>query len=347
MNKIESNISAKIANMGILCAFLVLCIHAPISKEATDAARFFRAIWSHGLGKIAVPFFFVAAGFFLAGHVGEDGWWRREVGKRVRTLIVPLLLWCLIYFLISPIMALIANMIASRPLMTNIELIPSGNTLLRISALHPFEEPYLGVLWFVRMLIVLVIFSPFLVKLTNPLIILLLYSLQALVGPELGGTPIWWKFTLLKGFFPICGCAAFCFGAMLRFHKVSLAVSRKIGWLLIIFSFTLIFFRDAAYSRIGTLISWVYIPFLLVGVWSIMPTKRLPAWLTGASFPVYALHMIIFGFLKFPFKKLLGGVNTLPSYIAFVITSFIVCIGVAALMRRFLPRVSAVLFGGR
>ena len=62
----------------------------------------------------------------------------------------------------------------------------------------------------------MVVFSPLLVKFATPLGVVFLYLLQLLVGPELGGTPVWWKFTLLKGFFPICGCAAFCFGMFLR-----------------------------------------------------------------------------------------------------------------------------------
>ena len=51
------------------------------------------AMGAHGLGKIAVPFFFLASGYFLAGHLDEDGWYGRKVKKRVFSLVIPLLLW--------------------------------------------------------------------------------------------------------------------------------------------------------------------------------------------------------------------------------------------------------------
>ena len=49
-----------------------------------------------GIGQCAVPFFFIASGFFLAGHMCETDWWNRECKKRVRMLLVPCLFVCIL-----------------------------------------------------------------------------------------------------------------------------------------------------------------------------------------------------------------------------------------------------------
>ncbi len=59
--KINPEVSAKIANMGIVCAFLVLFIHLP-----TGGNDFVGWYFSRGIDKMAVPFFFMASGYLLA-----------------------------------------------------------------------------------------------------------------------------------------------------------------------------------------------------------------------------------------------------------------------------------------
>ena len=129
MNKISTELSNKIANMGIVCAFLVICIHATSAEDA----NWWNWLIARGIGKIAVPFFFVAAGFFLAGHVGEDGWWKAAVMKRMRTLIVPLLLWNFIMYAVTNAMAVGANLSHGRALLTNIHIISGGANFCDLS----------------------------------------------------------------------------------------------------------------------------------------------------------------------------------------------------------------------
>ncbi len=146
---ITEEASAKISTMGVVCAFLVLFIHLPLDNDASDSAKWIHSFFAHGIGKMAVPFSFIASGYLLAGHFGEDGWYRRAVAKRVRTLWLPMILWSLLYFLRARMALPIAAIIlAGRPLAANVALLPTWTEIARILAIHPFQEPYLGVFWF-------------------------------------------------------------------------------------------------------------------------------------------------------------------------------------------------------
>ena len=85
-------LSNKIANMGFVCACLVVLIHSPMFGNV----GFVTYLLKNFLVRIAVPAFFMISGFLLARHCGEEGWYCREVCKRVKTLLVPLWCWCLI-----------------------------------------------------------------------------------------------------------------------------------------------------------------------------------------------------------------------------------------------------------
>lgn len=339
-------ISNKIANLGIVCALLVLFIHLPIGKDASTSARYVYSLFSHGIGKMAVPFFFMASGYLLAGHFGEEGWHRKALAKRVRTLWLPMVLWSALFFLWGKVVLPVgANLIAGRPLLANVTFLPTWTEIARILAIHPFEEPYLGVLWFVRMLFVLVVISPLLKRLATPWGVLCLYVLQALVGPELGGTPPPLRFTLLKGVFPICGAAFFCLGMMLRERGSKLEIPKSHGVMLLFITLLALVFRGHPYvARIVPLITWGYVPLLILAAWSLCPARKFPDFMIKTAFPVYVMHMFAITLAKRCVLDL-GRYATL--YLATGMACFFICIAAAWSMRKAFPKVSAVLFGGR
>lgn len=85
--KISSETSRKISNIGLLCALMVVCIHTPwpLKMPSLAIVHFLR----RGIGQMAVPFFFAVSGVFLAAHFKESDWYKRELAKRVRTLLLP------------------------------------------------------------------------------------------------------------------------------------------------------------------------------------------------------------------------------------------------------------------
>ena len=124
---ISQEISQKIKNMSLLCALLVVSIHVSWPQEPLSAGWFLSIAIKEGYARIAVPFFFVVSGFLLAGHFDEEKWWHHEVGKRVRTLVVPFLIWSLVALVTSVPLSIIADLIAHRPFGTSIYIFHSIN----------------------------------------------------------------------------------------------------------------------------------------------------------------------------------------------------------------------------
>ena len=90
------------------------------------------------------------------------------------------------------------------------------------------------------------------------------------------------------------------------------------------------------------------IPLLMYATWFFMPPKRLPDWLASCSFPIFLMHMLFFPYIGIALKRLhIGeGYPTLQPMLNFA-AGFLRSIIVANLLRRFLPKLAHVLFGGR
>ena len=81
MSNVSAEVSHKIKNMSIICALFVVMIHIGWYKDSICLTWFINELVAQGIARIAVPFFFVVSGFFLAAHFDEDGWWVRETRR--------------------------------------------------------------------------------------------------------------------------------------------------------------------------------------------------------------------------------------------------------------------------
>lgn len=150
MTKVSNELSSRLANMGLLCAVLVVFQHVGHDLPRESLGWWVQNVLGGGISRIAVPFFFLASGFFLAGHFNERGWWLREIFKRCRTLLVPLLFWSVFGMLWGALWTALANHLAGRPMGDSIPLF------------HGEWIPGVGILWFIRTLFCLVVVSPLL-----------------------------------------------------------------------------------------------------------------------------------------------------------------------------------------
>ena len=172
LNRIPEDISAKMANMSFICACMIVLFHA------TPAPQIGSSMWwiCHLLGRegvcmIAVPWFFLASSFFLAGHMGESGgWWKREVAKRLRSLVIPFYVWMVVSILFGvAVWYLKVQMLHLQSRECPLS-IPMSTFALKILGLHPFVD--IGVLWYVRCLFCLVLILLIFLKLVETLKVL-------------------------------------------------------------------------------------------------------------------------------------------------------------------------------
>ena len=99
----------------------------------------------------------------------------------------------------------------------------------------------------------------------------------------------------------------------------------------------------------GTLVELGHlgVPFLILSLWYLVPETKAPKWMSSMAFPVYILHYPIIGIVITIAVKRIPFINASGIYVTQWIASFVCSMIACFLMRRFVPRMAKVLFGGR
>lgn len=113
---IDENTSKKISVLSTVAAVLIVCLHVPKTNEM-GFQRFVESFVGTYFGAVAVPFFFVVSGFLLGKHTDEAGWYRAALVKRIKTLLLPYLICCVILGSIGNLNSFIANIVHHQPLL--------------------------------------------------------------------------------------------------------------------------------------------------------------------------------------------------------------------------------------
>lgn len=338
--------SQKIKNMSLLCAFFVASIHVSWTHDQSLSGGWliYYAI-KEGIARIAVPFFFVVSGYFLAQHFDEEGWWSREVKKRIKSLVVPFLLWSIITLVATVPLSIVADLIAHRPFGTNIYILHDCNWL-RLFGFDLTDFPLHVPLWYVRCL--------FLFVLTGSLFKICVTRFKyawiacafvfVLVCNHLPTEN-------LREFFRMGSSAGgifyFSIGVAIQRFNLSGASRRNaiicgiVGFSLLAAKLLFAFNLWRGEIAIGKLM----LPFLIYFTYHFMPTTKLPNWLTSCSFPIFLMHTVLFSYAGIALKHL--PVEGLLSDFIMYLSGTLGSIGITLLLRRYTPKVSALLFGGR
>ena len=151
--------SRVIANMGLIGALLIVLLHVKPTPSSILGNTIVDFVYNKSsFPGIAVPLFFGISGYLLAGHVGENGWWRKSVKKRLRTLIVPFYAWTLILLLVKTILlvsthALHLSVVTPDPFQNGLKWF-----FLELFGLDVFHLT--GIVWYLRSLFLMVLISP-------------------------------------------------------------------------------------------------------------------------------------------------------------------------------------------
>lgn len=330
MTCISDETSEKIASWSFVFSLAVVVIHCAWTATS-PLGRLTIALFRDTLSRMAVPFFFACSGFFLARHFDAPGWWWREVGKRMRSLAVPYVIWTF---------ALAAVLYAeSREIM--------GPGVLGID---PRKMPALEPLWYVRCLFVFVVLSPvfkwaldrrrcWTLGISYCAMFGLASALQAgwLTDADGVGGLLCYGFSL-EGLFYFLG------GMCIQRHwrgvlaRGTCAGLLLLGAVLIAFRLWMIHRGVSSWVDVRCLIT----PVVLVGIAGYARPFALPGFLRGCAFPIFLMHGVVLMVLR-----RWGGTchhcNPWLELAACVVVPIAFC----NVVRRVWPRAASVLFGGR
>lgn len=334
--QIDKALSRKFANMSVIAAFMVV-LHAGGVATIGSSGWWLQRLLSQ-VCKAAVPFFFLASGFFGVGHWGEAGWYRQVVSKRVRTLVLPYFIWCVLwccYFI--PVCCRHGGL-------TDFLSVHTW-AFLGVDVLRP---PFYSVAWYLRALFFFVLMSPALVAFVRRCkwwCVGLLY-LADLVFRIASGSAGGIVFGIFHYVFSLEGAAYFVMGIGLRLGVLVRPQLPKLSVLVAMMAALLVV--NTSLYWMGTL-PWMalegfVIPIVIAVLWSLTPDADWPSWMTTASFPLYMIHPFALALLtSFVFRTTDNAVFLVLKVVAAIAISMVAI----SLFRRLMPRVAPVMFGGR
>ncbi len=159
--KISSYVSSKFKIFSFFCIVLVLYIHSPFQEANKYAGvALMQQIISGLIGMLAVPIFYIISGylFYKGLENGDINLLISKIVKRFYSLLIPYLIGCLFFFLVIYFLSL-----------TTLSTYVNGNASFENKGFGEilsiiFIKPMAFHLWFVRNLVVVVLFSPLLYR---------------------------------------------------------------------------------------------------------------------------------------------------------------------------------------
>lgn len=341
----------KIANMAFLCALLVVLIH--VGPKAIDL----RSCWGiayyfmrHVLAVVAVPYFFVVSGYFLAKHYAEQGWWIRATRKRLATILVPFFIWNVIWLLLF---RFVLPFVAARA-GENSMLATNLHELVAMLGFNFFTMPGNAALWYLRSLFLFVLVSPILivcVRKSRGLVLPIFFLVYLCVNPGHIQEPDFWVSAEWRDFWrygiSLEGLFYFSVGLYLRFWPLHLRAktSTCVCAVAIVFALGRMILTLSGRGESG-LLPALSIPIIISAMWLCVPTRRLLPQVLDCSFGLYCIHIIIVQMIDLGLKNL-----HLKSAVWVWFPEWLVAIAVSVLivniLRRSTPGFSRVAFGGR
>ena len=335
--RISSGLSEHFSKMSLVCSFLVVFSHADFGETGLDQQLCYAMKW--GVCSCAVPYFFLASGYFVAKHFKDPGYYGTALRSRIFTLFLPYVAWQSLFLVTH----CVGFYVKPDGTWSGID----GAFLCKWFGLNPFTHPGLTPFWYIRALLILIVLTPLIwsgVRTFGKWYFICLFPIYLFLVGVVDRTTsfgmVFYGILSLTGFF--------YYGLGLRAYTrgLTLASLSRFKGLIVFLAVGLIVCGTLAnYLEMRVLrdIIWILgIPPLLYVVWKIADKISMPSWLLRCSFGVYALHLFVFQVLhRLPIPHDFFG------YMVRGIAAFIGAVGLTVLLQRILPRVMHFLCGGR
>ena len=333
-----------------LAVLVVMCHCGFLSGGGTAVQIFF----SETLPHVAVPLFLLFSGYLFFKEGRFDGaLYRHKLKSRFRTLFIPYIIWSTLCFIIAVVQGQVTPTIPHYLQgLWDTALWNEGTSFSRTLPGYPVNMP----LWFIRDLMILVLISPliwFLIQKTRGWGILLMAA--------------WW-FPAHDKFFGFGADSLFFFSlgvlfAMKRVNFVQWARKYAVSFyvaagVMLVADYVVMYKNYLAYHelRFNWLVFNIYVVSIMgatLAIASKMADKPFAGRLirlSSASFFLYAAHILWLEPLREFLLQVLAPTSdtaVILFYFAFIAFHCTIVTVLYFLIRRFLPKSTAVLTGGR
>jgi len=319
--------------------------------------------FSHVLGHLAVPAFFIFSGYFFFYSGFSHDAYKSKLKKRARTLLIPYILWNLIaigYYAVRTLPTLHWLFPNAKPLewsvggflgcfwdqRYNMFFDPTEH-LEDTLAGHPLDYP----LWYVRDLMIVALFSPLIywaIKKAGWYIVMLFGLLWYVSEPLLDSSHL--CYTLKAIFFFSWGaCYAIKgldFVASMRQFKIAPYLFLAVG---LADTLTQDIIDPIYLNSLGRILA----PFTAVSVMAALIERgdvRIPKALSESNFVIFAFHSLIIGDVMKVIMKVVfidSAWFLTVSYFLVPVLTILICVAIYHILHLFTPHLCALLTGGR
>jgi peptidoglycan/LPS O-acetylase OafA/YrhL len=325
------------------------------SQHVNPISAFVRIFVSKGFGNLAVPLFFLVSGFlFFQKYDGTWATYKEKLSRRVKTLLVPFLIWnfatYLVYFLGESIPATRVYFATKYwPPIRSFTALDYANAFFGFTVKFPMSYQF----WFIRDLMVMVVFAP---------LIYLLLKRHAVAIPFLAIMLCLW----MTGYWPLVvpGSETLLFfitGCFLASRNADLealdrwTVPLGLGFVSLLLLLDLLMLLTQTNAELLRLNVNTMMLFGLPFAWGLTKwAVERPRWrsalerLAESSFFVYAAHeplLSIFRKVSFRLIQPRTAASELALYFLAPISIIVFLVMVYTLLHRALPRFTAVITG--
>lgn len=333
----------RITLLKFILSVLVVCIHARnISEYAVlgettlgKGIAFFENIFSANIGAFAVPGFFLISGFLL--YRNWEGNCLKKLKSRFFSICIPYFVWNVLYFLFFFVVSklpYIGEAINTKPEPITLSYI------LEVIFLHKMASH----MWYMENLIIYVAVAPILYYILKHKIVGIIFLITLLVcapyisivTPGLGDGALF----------------LFCIGGFLALHCEEIIIkgaiaSFGVNVLLFACAFGMYYIpiENIYYSIVRTLLGGVALYGLICNI----PEDKIKIFdFMKQTFFIYAMHIMVLDSIQKIIKILLPNIAiiALLNYLAAIVLTVVIILGVAAFLRRFLSPIYMLLCGG-